>query len=132
MGHRGLTHSLLFALWVGLFAASLTFRRFRVSFWSLSALFFVIVASHGLLDAMTRGVPIPFFWPLADRYGNWGVTPMPDLGFGLPDPRRSRALRAEMLLIWLPTAVLVGAVMVARYLYRSRKAPDGSATAKAE
>src|SRR4051794_24298521 len=54
-GHRGCTHSLLFALWLSVLAASLTFRYFRVSFWSLSALFLIIVATHGLLDALTWG-----------------------------------------------------------------------------
>src|SRR5689334_10288860 len=92
LGHRGITHSLPFALWVGAFAASLTFRRFRVSFWWLSGLFFLVIASHGLLDALTRGgEAIPFFWPMGERYGNWGPIPVSDLGLELPDPRRSRA-----------------------------------------
>jgi inner membrane protein len=120
LGHRGITHSLPFALWVGCFAASLTFRRFRVSFWWLSGLFFLIIASHGLLDALTRGgAAIPFFWPLEARYGNWGPIPVSDLGFEPPDPRRSRALLAELFWVWLPTGVLVAAVMAYRYLRRA-------------
>ena len=53
--HRGITHTLVFALVVGAAAAAATFRYFKVRYWSLACLFFAIVASHGLLDAMTRG-----------------------------------------------------------------------------
>jgi inner membrane protein len=131
LGHRGVTHSLFFAVWVGCFAASLTFRRFRVSFAWLSGLFFVIIASHGLLDALTRGgMPIPFFWPLEARYGNWGPIPVSDLAFELPDPWRSRALRGELFWVWLPTAVLVVTVMACRYLRRAQTS-DGSGAGKA-
>lgn len=116
LGHRGFTHSPVFALWVGFLAASLTFRLLGASFWILGLIFSTVIAPHGLLDAMTRGgVDIPFFWPVADeRYGNWGPLLLPDLGFEFPDPRRSRALRSEMLWIWLPTLAWIAAVTMYR------------------
>jgi inner membrane protein len=127
LGHRGITHSLLFALLAGTIAAAATFRRFRVHWWSLAALFVAIVASHGLLDAMNQGgEDVPFFWPLARRYGNWGPLPVSDIAFELPDPRHSRAVRAELLWLWLPTAVAVGAATAYRRLTR-RKSPKDSA-----
>jgi inner membrane protein len=115
-GHRGFTHSLPFALWAGFLTASLAFRPLGGSFWVLSGLFFAAMASHGLLDAMTRGgADIPFFWPASDeRYGNWGPIPLSDIAFQLPDPRRSRALRSEMLWIWLPVSVFVIALAIFR------------------
>jgi hypothetical protein len=86
----------------------------------------VIVASHGLLDAITRGGEgIPFFWPLAGRYGNWGLIPLSDIAWELPDPRHSRAVRAELLWLWLPTAIAAGAVTVCRRLTR-RESPTDS------
>ena len=122
LGHRGFTHSLAFALWTGLLAASLCFRFLGTSFWLLSAIFFAVIASHGLLDAMTRGgADIPFFWPAGDeRYGNWGPLPVSDLGFQLPDPRRSRALRSELLWAWLPTTLLVVALAIYRHIRRRK------------
>ena len=122
LGHRGFTHSLAFALWTGLLAASLCFRFLGASFWLLSAIFFAVIASHGLLDAMTRGgADIPFFWPAGDeRYGNWGPLPVSDLGFQLPDPRRSRALQSELLWIWLPTTLLVVALAIYRHIRRRK------------
>jgi inner membrane protein len=120
-GHRGFTHSLVFALWLGALAASLTFRYLRTSFGWPTAVFFVVTASHGLLDALTRaGEAIPFFWPSTTRYGSWGPMPLPDIAFEWPDPRRSRALRSEMLWVWLPTAGVVALVMAYRRLKRGR------------
>jgi inner membrane protein len=108
MGHRGITHSLLFALATGAVAAGLLHRRFRMRWWQLTGLFFVIVASHGLLDAMTwGGEAIPFFWPLGGRYGNWGPIPVSDIAFELPDPRTSRSIGAELLWLWLPVVLMV-------------------------
>jgi inner membrane protein len=121
LGHRGITHSLLFALLLSTVAAGVTFRYFRVRWWSLTALFFAIIASHGLLDALTKGgADIPFFWPLGGRYGNWGPIPVSDIAFDLPDPRYSRAVRAELLWLWLPTTVVVGLTMLYRRLTRSK------------
>lgn len=124
-GHRGITHSFVFALWLGFFTASLTFRYFKANLWGLTLLFFAVTASHGVLDALTRGgASIPFFWPADARYGNWGPIPVADIGFEWPDPRTSRAVRAELLRVWLPTAVLAGGVMAYRGWRRRRKATD--------
>ena len=44
--------------------------------WRLALLFFAIIASHGLLNAPTKGgFEIPFFWPLGGRWGDWGPIP---------------------------------------------------------
>jgi inner membrane protein len=111
-GHRGFTHSLCFALALALFSAGLTFRFLHMRFWLLFGLFFLITASHGLLDAFTNGgFGIPFFWPFWNhRFGPYGPIHVQDIGFEFPDPRVSRAVRTELLYVWLPTAVLVGVV----------------------
>jgi inner membrane protein len=124
LGHRGFTHTLVFSLWLALLAASLTFRRFQANLWALTGVFFLALASHGLLDALTRGgMPIPFFWPFTDeRYGNWGPIPVADLGFELPDPRQSRSLRSELLWVWLPTVVFIIVLALFRWLRRRKAA----------
>jgi inner membrane protein len=127
LGHRGLTHSLAFALVVSVCVATATFRHFRANWWLLAGTFFSIIASHGLLDAMTRGgADIPFFWPLDARYGNWGPIPVADMAFELPDPRYHRSWRAELLWIWLPTMLLVGAVTVYRHWKKPTRARDSA------
>jgi inner membrane protein len=115
LGHRGITHSLVFALALGLVVASITSRPLRMRWWILAGLLFAIVASHGLLDALTRGGEnVPFFWPLKGRYGNWGPIPVSDIAFDWPDPRRSRSVRSELLWVWLPMTLLVAMVMAYR------------------
>ena len=65
LGHRGWTHSLVFALWLAFLTASLTFRLVRGNLWTLTGVYFLAAASHGILDAFTRGgAAIPFFWPV--------------------------------------------------------------------
>jgi inner membrane protein len=124
LGHRGITHSLLFALLLSVIVTAATFRWFRVRWWTLAILFFAIIASHDLLDAMTRGGEnIPFFWPFGGRYGNWGPLPVSDISLDLPDPRHSRAIRAELLWVWLPMAVVVGLTMLYRRWRRSDLPP---------
>src|SRR5437660_946171 len=50
-GHRGFTHSLSFAVVVGLAAALATFRLVRSRLIVLWLFFFLATASHGVLDA---------------------------------------------------------------------------------
>src|SRR5258708_39932627 len=51
-GHRGMTHSLLSAAIIGLAAG---FSQPWREKWKLAFLFFVITASHGVVDALTNG-----------------------------------------------------------------------------
>jgi inner membrane protein len=127
-GHRGFTHSLCFALGLSLLAAALAYRLLPVKFWPLWVLFFLMVASHGILDALTDGgFGIPFFWPFSNhRYGPCGPIHVQDIGFEIPDPRVSRSVRTELLYVWLPTTVLVGLVLIYRLERRmSRRAGSG-------
>jgi len=67
-GHRGATHSLVFALAVGVAAAVLAYRRFGSSFVRLAVFCFVVIATHPLLDALTDGgLGVELFWPLSTR-----------------------------------------------------------------
>ena len=68
------------------------------------------------------GEAIPFFWPMGRRYGNWGPILVSDIVFELPDPRTSRSVRAELLWVWLPIALLVVVTQVFRRWKRARVA----------
>ena len=124
-GHRGFTHSLCFALGLSLPAVALTFRFLPVRFWPLWGLFFLMVASHGILDAFTDGgFGIPFFWPFYNhRYGPYGPIHVQDIGFEIPDPRVSRSVRTELLYVWVPTTVLVSLVLIYRCARRIGRQP---------
>src|SRR5262249_24247428 len=62
-GHRGMTHSLLFAVVVAaVFALGL--QQTTEERWKLGGLLYVIAASHGVLDALTNGGRgVAFFSP---------------------------------------------------------------------
>ena len=68
LGHRGLSHSVAFALvwsvgamWLAKFKH---LPRFSWSWWKLVALLFAATASHGVLDALTNGgLGVAFFAP---------------------------------------------------------------------
>src|SRR4030095_9108723 len=73
LGHRGLSHSLLFAAGLASIPALPLRRRTPPRGWSLARLwlfFFLATASHGVLDAMTNGgLGVAFFAPFSDaRY----------------------------------------------------------------
>ena len=73
LGHRGITHSLPFAVLLGAVVALVGFREvrpFSTQFWTLTGLLFVATASHGVLDSMTNaGLGVGFFIPFDnERY----------------------------------------------------------------
>ena len=104
-GHRGFTHSIVFALIVAAIAAALL-RRNRRTFLFV----FVCTMSHGLLDAMTNGGRgVAFFSPFSNHryFFPWRpirVSPIAELDLSV--------VRAELLWVWLPCVVVgvVGAV----------------------
>lgn len=99
-GHRGMTHSLLFAALVGvLVAIGLRLRRRPVLLDALLAAF--VVASHGVLDAMTTGgLGVEFFWPVdTHRYFlPWRFIPVAPLGAHMLSARGLSVLLTEAVL----------------------------------
>jgi len=106
-GHRGITHSLLFALAMGLLAA-LSYAWFETTRPKAFAFIFASTASHGLLDMMTNGGSgIPLWWPLSnDRFTlPWRVIEVSPLSL---EPFLNSAgliLRSELFWVWLPSVV---------------------------
>ncbi len=100
-GHRGLTHSLLFAaLWGGI--GALCFRRRRRTAF---AFIFLSMASHGLLDAATNGGSgVAFFSPFYEGRFRWPWHPIEvsALGFHGINDRLITVLGSEFRWIWLP------------------------------
>jgi len=119
-GHRGFTHSLLFAAALASVVMLLGFRRDsrsmrRLPLWIY---LFLATASHGLLDAMTDGgLGVAFFSPFdTHRYFLlWTPIRVSPIGLGPFFSRRGlEVLQSEFLWIWLPVAVLVFAAWMFR------------------
>src|SRR5437868_14197009 len=54
-GHRGFFHLLFCALVTGLGVALLSFQMFGLLWWQLWGYFFLVTASHGILDGFING-----------------------------------------------------------------------------
>jgi inner membrane protein len=122
-GHRGLTHSLAFALLLAAPTAALTARRLGVPFADWCGFLFFAVASHGLLDAMTSGGHgVAFFAPFDDTryFFPWRPILVSPIGASFFSGRGLETLGSELLLVWVPGALLLTAVEVVRSLLRRR------------
>jgi inner membrane protein len=122
-GHRGFTHSLLFA---ALLASAVLFMGFPRGLPSLGRLplwmyFFLATASHGLLDGMTDGgLGVAFFSPFDNQryFLPWTPIHVSPIGLGAFFTDRGLAvLPSEILWIWLPTTLLVIAAWIVRRLF---------------
>jgi inner membrane protein len=122
-GHRGFTHSLIFA---AALASAVVFLGFRGGLPNISPLsmwtyFFLATASHGLLDAMTDGgLGVAFFSPFDNHryFLPWTPIRVSPIGLGrFLTSRGSAVIRSELLWIWVPAGVLVASA----WLLRSRR-----------
>jgi inner membrane protein len=126
-GHRGFTHSLVFAAIVAAaaLAAAICSGAPAVSRASLYFYFFLTSASHGVLDAMTNGgLGVAFFSPFdTQRYFlPWRPIVVSPIGVGRFFSDHGLAvLRSELLWIWLPTLLVIG-VAVSLHRKQARQA----------
>jgi inner membrane protein len=120
-GHRGFTHSIVFALIMGFIASWILMKL--TSFekkhrWKLVLYFFIVTLSHPLLDACTNGgLGVAFFSPFSNErfffpFHPIQVSPIQVNSFfsdwGL------KVLLSEFIWIGLPTMVVVMIASVAR------------------
>lgn len=120
-GHRGFTHSLLFAAVLAGVGAVMLFRHGLTGIRRL-ALFmylFAATASHGVLDAMTNGgLGVAFFSPFDNRryFLPWRpirVSPISVHRF--LSGRGYAVLQSELLWIWVPAILFAAVVLMLRY-----------------
>ena len=119
-GHRGISHSFVGAAIIGAITALLMHRTLHVHPAVLTVYFTAVTASHGILDALTTGGPgVAFFAPFdSTRYFfPWRPIPVSPLAANFFSEWGWRVFRAELLLLWLPSAVVAG---VARAVRRRR------------
>jgi inner membrane protein len=118
-GHRGLTHSLAFALLLGCAVVALFFRG-APNKKALAAYFFLVTASHGALDALTNGgLGVAFFAPFSAARYFFPFRPVEVSPIGLGSffsEWGAAVIRSELLWVWLPTAVALALVLSLRRL----------------
>jgi inner membrane protein len=121
LGHRGLSHSIVFAVCL---SGCLTWllpaesQPLKVSPLTVFLFLFLSTLSHGILDAMTTGGSgVAFFAPVHNQryFLPWRpihVSPISLSGFF--SARGVRVLRSEMQWIWLPAACVAIVVTLLR------------------
>lgn len=104
-GHRGFTHSVIFALGLGLLslilAKKLDTTRKQAFAWG-----FLSTVSHPLMDALTNGgMGVALWWPWerTRHFFAWSPVEVSPIGIGnFIGPRGIAVLLSEILWIWLP------------------------------
>jgi inner membrane protein len=126
-GHRGMSHSLLFAFAVALLGACFC-RPLQSGFLCAFLFLFAAIASHGLLDAFTNGgLGIALLWPWSDYRFFAPVQAIEVSPLGLArffSERGIVVLKSELVWVWLP-AIVVGMLLRAARRASTRGNPGG-------
>lgn len=112
LGHRGFTHSIVFAMLVGLVVPSLAAPMTPYGtrpYWVFALYFFLVTLSHGFLDALTDGgMGIAFFAPFdSTRYFfPWRPVSVSPIGISaFVSYEGMRVLLSELVWIGIPVGL---------------------------
>jgi len=110
-GHRGITHSLLFAAAAAVVAAEIVFPHAAPALRNRVLLgIFLAALSHGFLDAATNGgLGVAFFSPFSDARYFFPFRPIEVSPIGIRSFLSARGiavLRSEAVWIWIPSLAL--------------------------
>jgi inner membrane protein len=130
MGHRGFSHSLLFAALLAPVLALLCGAhpgRGRGRYLAVCGLAFAAVGSHGALDAFTdAGLGVGFFIPFHDEryFFPWRPIMTSPIGVGAFFSQRGAMILANEA-VWIMAPTLIGVIGVRAIAARSRHSDDG-------
>lgn len=114
LGHRGFTHSLLFAFlfaFIVLWVAEKGIPKFSKKWWQIFLFSSLIFSSHGLLDAMTDGgLGVAFFFPFDNtRYFlPWRPILVSPLGIdAFFSNWGTQVFLSEIIWVWIPSVLFL-------------------------
>lgn len=117
-GHRGLTHSIAFSLFVGAIIAILCFDQLPGFKRGKLTLYFALATlSHPLLDMLTNGgLGVALLAPFsAERYFfPWRPIEVSPIGMGFFSERGLEVLASEIVWVWLPAGLLLATALIYR------------------
>jgi inner membrane protein len=123
-GHRGFSHSLLFGLLFAIIIVFLFYRNAKITSlakYGLIVYFFILTASHGLLDALTSGgLGVALLAPFDNTRYFFSFTPIRVSPFGIEaflSERGLAVLKSEIIWIWLPLITLFIFIKVLRKFF---------------
>lgn len=111
-GHRGFTHSLLFAFIVPLLCLLIGRRWFKAGLIRCWLFLTACLLSHSLLDSVTTGGKgVGWLWPWSDArfFAPWQVIRVAPFALSqYATPRGIQVIISELQWVWLPGAALAG------------------------
>ena len=123
LGHRGFSHSIIFALLIGLLFPKIFDKKiiFFSKPWTKLFIFFSLVTmSHGILDAITNGgLGIAFFSPFSNQRFFFPWTPLEVSPIGLVnfiEYGGMQTLASEFLIIGIPLILIYGFRKILKYI----------------
>jgi inner membrane protein len=130
-GHRGLTHSLVFAVLLSASVVVLWHRRHPVvAMAGLFLYFFLCTASHGVLDAMTNGgLGVAFFSPFDTTRYFFPLRPVLVSPIEISEffsAYGAYVMVSEATWIWLPSCVAFVILLAAQRLWPARSVASPS------
>ena len=128
LGHRGFTHSFVFAASISLVIVLVFFRdsmmQSRLGL-LLIAYFTLIISSHGLLDGLTNGgLGVAYFFPLDNERYFLPFRPIEASPFidGFFGKTGLKVMLNEILLVWIPLCCVMILSKTIKRVVRGRKA----------
>jgi inner membrane protein len=118
-GHRGITHSIVFAIIVGIIVSSVFYRHSEIPKLKLASYFALVTATHPFLDMFTNGgLGVALFAPFsAERFFSpWRPIEVSPIGLDFFSDGGFSVISSEIIWIWLPSAV----IFLAAWLVRRR------------
>lgn len=118
LGHRGLTHSILFAAALGALLSFTLFRSGEENHWIIFLYLFLSTLSHTLLDMLTNGgLGVALFAPFSNEryFFPWRPIEVSPIGVSsFFSEWGVRVILSELRWVWLPSAVVFALGQVAR------------------
>ncbi len=106
LGHRGITHSIPFAILISGFISQFFFKTLKENLFPIWIYLFICIASHGILDAITDGgLGIAFFAPFSNERYFFSIRPVEVSSLSIGhffSWHGISVLKTEFLYIWTP------------------------------
>jgi inner membrane protein len=124
-GHRGFSHSIVFALLVALFCQQLFFRKGKTDAEALRVFIFLFLscASHAVLDAMTTGgLGVAFFSPFNNQRYFFPFRPIkvsPINVHAFFEGKGLAVIKSEAVWIGIPCGIVVLAAFTVRLIKKA-------------
>jgi inner membrane protein len=120
-GHRGFSHSIVFAILFGSVVAFLVHKylQTKLKLTSLIIYFSLVTFSHPLLDMLTDGgLGVALFAPFSSERYFFPRRPIEvsPIGAGFFSSRGIEVIVSEMVWIWLPAVVFLLSLIIVRKL----------------